>query len=155
METIVTKKHQNLTDLIRLTNEFLVSMTNQAYGRGIKFGYRVAWEKGKNTIQVEGHKTKNYYIFKFYIIDKTESPVGVEVDLYVNFYPVVSLVPVNKLEESAYKDFLLNGIQSLFNVTYALVMKEKNKEYTRVSDVEINDIVEQLKEDAKTPKIII
>lgn len=149
------KKHQDLQTLIFLTNDILTKCTNQAYGRGMKFGYRVSWEKGTQLIECDGHRTKNYYIFKFYMIDKTETPVGREVDLYVNFYPVIPLKTDNKLEEEAYKEFLLNGIQSLFNVTYALVLEERNKTYTQVSDVKLNEIVEDLKEQAKTPKIII
>ena len=148
-------RHQRLTELVSLVNGFLVSMTNQAYSRNMKYGYRVTWTKGTQKIECDGHRTTHYYIFKFYFVDKSKSISGKDVELYVNFYPVKSLQSVEILEELAYTEFLLNGIQSLANVTFAALMEQLTKEFVEPSQVELDKIVEDLKEQAKTPKIII
>jgi hypothetical protein len=148
-------RHQKLTELVSLVNGFLVSMTNQAYSRGMKYGYRVTWTKGTQEIECEGKRTKNYYVFKFYFVDKTKSIAGKDVELYVNFYLIKPLQSVEVLEELAYTEFLLNGIHSLANVTFAALMEQLNKKFVEPSQVELDKIVEDLKEQAKTPKLLI
>jgi hypothetical protein len=149
-------KHQNLITLELLVKKFLNQATNQAYSRNNKFGYRYSWEKGKGQVQDnEGHKHKEYYVCRLYLIDKNESPLGVEVDLLVSYYPVRSLVSVNKLQEEALEELLLNGMQSLINVTYAMVLEGRKREFVEPSQVELDEVVENLKEQAKTPRLII
>ena len=149
-------KHQQLITLELLIKKILNRATNQAYSRNMKFGYRISWEKGNAIVEDnEGNKTKNYYICRLYFIDKTDSPVGVEVDLLVAYYPVRSLVSIDKLQEEAYEEMLLNGIHSLINVTYAAVLEGRKREFVEPSQIELNEVVEKLKEQAKTPKLFI
>ena len=149
-------KHQQLITLELLIKKFLNRATNQAYSRNLKFGYRVSWEKGTGkVVDNDGNTSTNYYVCRLYLIDKTDSPVGVEVDLLVAYYPVRGLVSIDKLQEEAYEELLLNGIHSLINITYATVLEGRKREFVEPSQVELDDIVEDLKEQAKTPKLII
>lgn len=147
-------RHQNLTELETLIKGFLVVLTNQAYAYNNKFGYRLTWTKGTKEIEGDGKRHTNYYVLRFFIVDKNESPIGKEITLIENYYPIVGLQSKEKLEEEAYKEFLLNGIRSLYNITYSNYLQHKDKEYVQPSDVQINEAVEQIKEEAKTPKLI-
>ncbi len=147
-------KHQSLITLELLVNKFLADMTNQAYSRNHKFGYKVAWDKGVSKIADEqGNTINNYYAFTFYLVDKTESPVGNKVELYNNYYPTNLETTVDKLQELAYKDFLLNGIQSLANVTYSLYLQRKENTIIKHEEVKLDHKIEQLRESSKLPKL--
>lgn len=148
-------RHQNLTELETLIKQFLVVLTNQAYAMNNKQGFRLTWEKGTAMIEAYGKVHKNYYTLKFFIIDKNESPVGKEIVLLQNHYPVVPLQSKEKLEEEAYKEFLLNGLRCLYNNTFGLYLQNKDKEFVQPSDIELNETVEQIKKEAETKKIII
>ena len=149
-------KHQQLITLELLLKKFLNRATNQAYSRNLKFGYRISWEKGTGEVEDNtGNRTRNYYVCRLYLIDKTDSPLGVEVDLLVAYYPTKALVSADKLQEEAYEEMLLNGIHSLINITYAAVLEGRKREFVEPSQVELNEIVEDLKEQAKKPKLII
>lgn len=148
-------RHQTLTELETLIKSFLVVITNQSYSMNVKHGYRLTWTKGTKEIELDGKRYKNYYTLRFFMIDKNQSVIGKEVTLLENHYPVIGLQSKEKLEEEAYKEFLLNGVRCLVNNTYAAYITHRDKEYVRPSDIQINEAVEQIKEDAKTPKIII
>lgn len=148
-------RHQKLTELETLLKEFLVIMTNQSYGMNVKHGYRYTWTKGTGKIELDGKYYTNYFTLRFYMVDKNKSVVGKEIDLIVNHYPIIGLQTREKLEEEAYKELLLNGMRCLVNNTYACYIQHQDKKLVEPTDVELNTIVEELKEQAKTPKIII
>ena len=148
-------RHQNLTELETLIKNFLVVITNQSYSMNVKHGYRLTWTKGTAQVELDGQRYTNYYTLRFYMIDKNQSVIGKEVVLLENHYPIIGLQSKEKLEEEAYKEFLLNGVRCLVNNTYASYLSHRDKEYVQPSDVQINEAVEQIKKDAETPKIII
>lgn len=151
------KRHESLRNIESLVKEYLVSMTNQAYGMGMKFGYRIGWEKGTSEIVDNNNKTcKDYYVFKFYILDKTESVVGKNIELYTNFYPVRPVGTIEKLEELAYKEFLLNGVRQLFNTSYAMYIEQRKHDTIKAEDIKLDEKIEALKESVNNkPKLFI
>lgn len=148
-------RHQNLTELENLLKQFMVALTNQAYSMNDKKGFRMSWEKGIHKLELDGKLFTNYYTLKFFIVDKNESPVGKEILLLESHYPVVGMQSKEKLEEEAYKELLLNGMRCLYNNTFAVYLNHKDKEYVQPTDIELNEVVEQIKEEAKTKSIII
>ena len=154
------KKHQTLIEIESLVNRALSSMTNQMYSRKIKLSYKLEWSKGDAIIDNgKGSTTKNYYYLRFYLINKTESPVGLATTLLINYYPVLVGKSNHHMLEEAYKEFLLNGVQALANVTYTHHLSSLEKEVitpkdVTPKDVQKEDIKNQLEESAKV-KIII
>lgn len=150
-------RHLLLTELESLIKKNLVLMTNQAYGRNIKFSYRMKWEKGTQKIEDgTGKTTKNYYALSLDLIDKTENIAGKVINLYMNFYPMVPAKSVEKLEEEAYKDLLLNGMHSLANVLYSNYLVRMDREVVKPEDIKLVPELEVLKEEiAKEKKIIL
>ena len=147
-------KHQSLITLELLVEKFLRDMTNQAYSRNMKFSYRMSWEKGTGEILDDNNKTiKQYYSFTYYLVDKTDSPVGNKVELYNNYYPIVFGTSVDQLHEQALSDFLLNGAQSLTNIFYSLYLERQKKQIVKVSEVKLDENVEAVKESAKLPAL--
>ena len=150
-------RHQVLIETENLVKECLRFCTNQAYANKVKCAYSVEWKKGEHAILDDrGKKITNYYSLTLVMVDKRESPVGNRIELYRNYYPTEIGVTAEKLEEKAYKEFILNGISSLINVTYAGFVAQKTKVYTNVEDVKLNPAIEDLKDDidASKPKII-
>lgn len=147
-------KHQNLISLELLVTKFLASMTNQAYSRNYKFSYKVTWEKGTSQIVGQDNKAiSNYYVLSFYLIDKTESPVGNKVELYNNYYPTSLELSVNQLHEQALNDLLLNGVQSLANITFSLYKERQTQEIIKQQNVELDEKIEALRESSVLPKL--
>lgn len=154
----MSKRHQRLIDYELLLKEFMVLMTNQAYARGYKLSYSFTWEKGTAKIEDQiGGTTTNYYICKLVVKDKREVPTGVIIQLYQNYYPItVKLNTAEKLEEQAYKDILLNGVQSLVNVTFSLFQERQQQEIIKAKDQEIDTKVMELKQMAMDkPKLFV
>lgn len=147
-------RHQTLTHLESLVKKFMVTMTNQSYGMNVKHGFRLTWTKGTAKLRVDGRDYTNYYTMRFYMIDKTNSPIGKEIDLLTSHYPLEGLQTKEKLEEAAYEEFLLNGMRCLVNNTYASYIK-RIEEPNEPTDSEIDDVVKQIRKTAETPKIII
>lgn len=147
-------KHQTLTQLEALIKQFMVTMTNQSYGMNVKRGYRVTWEKGKAKVRVDDKVYTEYYTLRFFMVDKTNSPIGKEIDLLTLHYPKIGLQTKEKLEEEAYKEFLLNGMRCLVNNTFADYLKHQ-EEPEQPTDEAIDEVVQQLRKDAETPKLII
>ena len=152
-----TKRHESLRNIESLVNKYLTSMTNQAYAMGMKFGYRTEWVKGTSTIIDNNNKTcKDYYVFRFYIVNKTESVVGTIIELYSNFYPVRPVGTIEKLEELAYEEFLLNGVRQLFNTSYAMYIEQRKHDTIKAEDIKIDEKIEALKQAVDNkPKLFI
>lgn len=151
-------RHQVLIETEALVKEALRVCTNQAYANGYKISYSVKWEKGEQALlDPQGKKITNYHSLTLTMIDKRESPIGSSIELYRNYYPAKIGTPTEKLEEVAYKEFILNGISSLINVTYAGYEEQKKKTYTNVEDVKLNPELETLKDviEESKPKIIV
>lgn len=154
------KKHQILIELENLVSRMLVNMTNQMYARNIKFSYKLLWERGTERIEHNGGSgktTKNYYKFTLQLIDKTESPLGKILPLYICFYPIENKSEFI-LKEEAYKNLLLNGIQCLINVTYSNYLDGLQEEAIEAKDIKLQEILdierkEKLRESI-LPKII-
>ncbi len=146
----MSKRHQRLIDYELLLKEFMVLMTNQAYARGYKLSYFFTWEKGIAKIEDQiGGTTSNYYICCLKVRDKREVPTGVEIQLYNNYYPItVKNNTSEKLEEQAYKDILLNGVQSLINVTFSLFQERQQQEIVKAEDQKIDRKVMELHQSA-------
>ena len=153
------KKSLILIELESLVKQCLTSMTNQMYARNIKFAYKMKWEKGEALIDNgAGHKTRDYYSLSLYLVDKNKTLEGEIVTLYVNYYPVRPGDTQNKLLELAYKELLLNGIQSLTNVLYANYLEQIQTDAVKVEDITAKDIeaadaLEVLKETTKSKLI--
>lgn len=143
------KKHQKLIELESMTDKLLAVLTNQAYGMKNKFSYKYSFIKGTQIIEaIDNGKvilTKDYYVFKFYMIDKTDSPIGVEIDLLVNYYPKKQLVSEFALKEFALNEFYLNAIRCMFNNTYADYLykdkKAENREESQKFQEKLEDLV--------------
>ena len=151
-------RHQTLIQTKSLLDKFLVIMTNQAYAHNRKFGYRISWLKGTQQIDDgSGNITKNYYHLRFYLVDKTNSPIGKEVDLLNNFYALSGLQSIEKLEEQAYEELLLNGLRSLFNITYAHYLEDLEKDIVTLKDVQADETLEMLRNAAneEKPKLFV
>jgi hypothetical protein len=150
-------RHQTLIQTTTTINKILVLMTNQAYANNHKLTYKVIWLKGDQVIaDVDNKATKNYYKFRFYLIDKTNSPTGKEVDLLINYYPIKQgIQSLEHLEEAAYNEFLFNGVISLANISYALHLKSLEKEAVKAEDIKIDEKIEQLKKSVETPKLYV
>jgi len=154
----MSKRHQRLIDYELLLKEFMVLMTNQAYARGYKLSFSFTWEKGTERIADQlGGMTSNYYVCKLLVKDKREVPTGVMIQLYNNYYPItVKMNTSEKLEEQAYKDVLLNGVQSLINTTMALFEQRQKQEIVKAEDQKIDMKIEALKQSADDkPKLYI
>lgn len=150
------KRHQSLIEIESLVKGFIVNMTNQAYGQNYKFAFRVEWTKGTGQIIDNNDKvSKNYYHFSFHMIDKTKSMVGKKIDLYDNYYPMVALKSAEKLEEEAYKEFLLNGLRQLYHVSYITHLEELKLEKEQVKNTEADKAIKELKKASETPKLFI
>lgn len=149
-------RHQNLIETEGLLKHIMIFMTNQQYAGGNKISYNYSWTKGTKAIDDgTGKVLKNYYILNFFLIDKTESPVGKQVDLATMFYPTQPGISLEALEEKALKELLLNGIQSLANITYAMYKRQLEKDHVKAEDVKIDEKIEQLRESVETPKLFI
>lgn len=149
-------RHQVLIELESLVKECFRFCTNQAYANGNKISYAVEWKKGEKALEDNGTRITSYYTLRVTMLDKRETPVGKTIELYTNHYPVKIGTPVEKLEELAYKELVVNGIASLINVTYAGYLEQTQKAYTKVEDVKLSPELEVLKdaiEEAK-PTII-
>ncbi len=141
-----------------LLKEFMVLMTNQAYARGYKLSYFFTWEKGTAKIEDQiGGTTSNYYICCLKVRDKRNVPTGIEIQLYNNYYPItVKNNTAEKLEEQAYKDILLNGVQSLINVTFSLFQERQQQEIVKAEDQKIDTKLMELKQSAvDKPKLFV
>jgi hypothetical protein len=108
------KKHQTLIELENLVNRILNIQTNLSYANNKKFAYKMSWAKGEAAIHNEetGHRTKDYYVFKVFIIDKTEI-IQNTINLVESFHVVQPLVNSNKLYESALEKFLIHSVSHL------------------------------------------
>ena len=149
-------RHQVLIELESMVKQMLAYMTNSQYAAGYKISYKYTWEKGTKVIDAgDGKPIKNYYVLNFIMVDKRESPVGINIELCTTFYPIEVGVPVEKLEEQALKELILNGLQSLANVTYAAYEYQKSKEYTEAKNVELDEKIEALRESAKKPNLYV
>lgn len=135
----------------------MVLMTNQAYARRYKLSYSFTWEKGTAKVEDQlGGTTTNYYVVKLWLKDRREVPTGIMIQLYDGIYPVVLGSTVEKLEEQAYKDILLNGVQSLINVTMSLFQERQKKEIVKAEDQKIDTKVMELKQMAMDkPKLFV
>lgn len=150
------KRHQSLIEIESLVKSFITTMTNQAYGQNYKFGFRVEWTKGTGQIIDNNDKaSKNYYHFSFYMIDKTKSIVGKRVNLYDNYYPMTALKSAEKLEEEAYREFLLNGLRQLYHVSYVTHLEELKIEKEETKNKETDTVIKELRKAAETPKLFI
>ncbi len=146
----MSKRHQRLIDYELLLKEFMVLMTNQSYARGYKLSYSFTWEKGTARVEDQiGGTTTNYYICKLWVKDKREVPTGVMLQLYDGIYPIsIKQNTPEKLEEQAYKDILLNGVQSLINVTFSLFQERQKQEIIKAEDQKIDRKVMELHQSA-------
>lgn len=150
-----TPKSLILQELESLVKKSLAMMTNQMYGRNIKFSYYIDWTKGDAMIDNgKGHKTKDYYVMTMSMVDKNKSIEGVRIPLYITYYPVTIGFTNNKLLEQAYRDLLLNGMQSLVNTSYGLYIEQQEQEAVKpeditASDVAKADLLSDLQNDAK------
>lgn len=150
------KRHQALVEIESLVKGMVNAMTNQAYGQNYKFGFRVEWKKGTGQIVDNKDKvSKNYYHFSFYMIDKTKTIVGKRVNLYDNYYPMVAMKSAEKLEEEAYKEFLLNGLRQLYHVSYITHLEELKIEEDQEKNKKTDKVISDLRKSAETPKLFI
>jgi hypothetical protein len=150
------RRHRSLIEVESLVKSFIVNMTNQAYGLNHKFAFRVEWSKGTGQIIDNNDKvSKNYYHFSFHMIDKTKSMIGKKIDLYDNYYPMEALKTAEKLEEEAYKEFLLNGLRQLYHVSYITHLEELKMEKEIEKDKQTDKVIETLRKSAETPKLFI
>ena len=150
-------RHQVLIELESLVKECLRFCTNEAYKHNNKISYSVKWEKGTHALLDGTTKITSYYSLTLTMVDKRESPSGKTIELYRNYYPTKVGVTAEKLEEQAYKEFVLNGISSLINITYAGYLDQRQKDYTNIEDVKLSPELEVLKDaiDETKPRIII
>ncbi len=150
------KRHLLLTELESLIKKNLVLMTNQAYSRNIKFSYKMTWEKGTQKIQdANGQSSNNYYALSIDLVDKNDNIAGKLINLYRNYYPITQLKSIEKLEEEAYKDLLLNGMHSLANVLYSNYMNKLEQTAVKPEDVKLTPELDVLKEEINKSKSII
>lgn len=142
-------RHQNLVELHSLIQNCLTKMTNDSYASNNKYSFKLTWNKGTGTIQGRSNETINsYYVLRFYFIDKNESAVGNEVELFENYYPIKIDSTSEKQEEYAYKEFILNGTRSMYNIIYSAILSHKGKELVRPEDIKDTDItIDELKQD--------
>lgn len=149
-------RHQNLIELHNLVKRLLVTLTNDAYSINNKFSFRVDWDKGTDKIEDgQGKVFSKYYVLTFYIIDKNNTPLGEKRTLLRNYYVQEIGITPEKLEEQAYQELLLNGLRSLFNNTYASLLAQKEKEVIQAKDVKIDETIEQLREQAERPSLVV
>ena len=151
---------QLLPELISLVNSSLAAMTNQAYASGYKYSYKSRWEKGTGIIvNSDESKTKEYYTFSLYIVDKTVNPVGTIIGLYSNHYPTRLVKDEDKLKLIAYKETITNGLNSLVNICFdsylerlksAVVQPEEVK-----AEVKTNEVITDLKDKLANSSAII
>jgi hypothetical protein len=154
----MAKRHQRLIEYELLLQEFMRLMTNQTYARGYKLSYSFTWEKGKGKVSDQiGGMTSNYYVVRLWCKDKREVPTGVMIQLYDGIYPItVKLNTAEKAEEQAYKDILLNGVQSLINVTFSLFQERQKQEIVKAEDQKIDTKIMELKQSAvEKPKLFV
>lgn len=149
-------RHQTLIELRSLIDDILRKMTNDSYTQNYKFSFNLEWNKGTGTIQSPiGENITQYYILKFYFIDKTQSSVGQEVVLSESYYPTKSNSTSEKQEETAYKEFVLNGTRCMYNILYDAIWQQQQQKIVRPEDITNTDlIVEDLKHGSNQNKII-
>lgn len=146
-------RHQTLIELRSLLDDCLRKMTNDAYSNNVKYSFKIDWTKGTGIIQSPlGENITNYYVLRFYFIDKTESVVGNEVELSELYYSIKSDSTSEKQEEIAYKEFVLNGTRSMYNILYSAIWQQNAKEIICPENITDKDIIiDSIKQQANTP----
>lgn len=149
-------RHQTLIELRGLIDDILRKITNDSYSNNVKYSFKLDWRKGTGTIKSPiGENITQYYILKFYFTDKNESSVGNDVELSELYYPIKPDSTSEKQEELAYKEFILNGIRSMYNILYSAIWQQNAKEVIRPEDITDRDIiVDEIKSNINTSKII-
>lgn len=119
-----TKPHLSLIELRNIVENITIETTNQFYSRGIKRGVKTIFSKGDKVIIIEKKEITDYYMFKLFILDKTDKNNVLEIGLYTAYYKPTS-DNVFKIEETAIKDFLRTGVVSLINISLTKYYNEK------------------------------
>ena len=122
----------------------LAFLTNQAYAYKRKHSYKVEFVKGDKAITLDGVKViKDYYQFILVLIDKTDSIVGKRIELINNFYPPSIGENAAKCELQAYKDFMLNGVASYINTSFAMYINNLDKPEVKAEDITLEEAVRE------------
>jgi len=118
MADIEIKKSQNLIHLESLIIQLIGKQTNYAYSQNVKHSYRISFEKGTATLELQSttsnsiKKVKDYYILEYFIIDKTEI-IESKMILHQSFHPVEPLKGKWTLYEKALQDLIHNALCTL------------------------------------------
>lgn len=138
------KKHQKLIELELLVKDILNKHTINANTNGYKHTFSSSFSFGNNKIEKSnGLISKDYYVFKLELIDKT-SGIESHLNLYNKIYPTVIGKNKHKLHEEALLDFISNAIGGLIYI-----------EFTKYTAKQMQDKIKaELEEDSK-PKLIL
>jgi hypothetical protein len=130
---------QELIIYRRILTDALNKITNEMYASNQKMSFKHEFVLIPNTDRPKFlPPNKTYYLFRIFVVDKTNNIVGDTHYLYNNYYPKDALEAVHIVEKRAIQEWFTNASKALYNHIHEAYMQEVTVNKNIADDIAVN-----------------